>query len=247
MKALLYKSDFRKSELALFVALLAAVACSNPVSHIPEINPEQLMAKPVQHVPYEKTYKMVPYDLITVRFTYHPEQDPKGPIAIRPDGQIMLDGVGAVRAAGLTPEELGKEIAAKSSKRLRDPEVVVAVTTFAPRRIYVGGQVKAPGIVQFQGDITPIQAIFERGGFTTEAQVDSVILIRDAGGSEPIIGRINVNQGLEDGKPEKIRLATNDVLYVPMSGIGRADLWVKQHLRDILPVEIISWGAWGGS
>jgi protein involved in polysaccharide export with SLBB domain len=248
MKGNLTKKQFIvKAHFGLLIALLVIVACSNPVSHIPEINPEQLMAKPVQHTTYEQTYKMVPYDLITVRFTYHPEQDPKAPIAIRPDGQIMLDGVGAVRAAGLTPDELGKQIAEKSSKRLRDPEVVVAVTTFAPRRIYVGGQVKTPGIVQFQGDITPIQAIFDRGGFTGEAQIDSVILIRDAGGPEPIIGRININQGLEDGKPEKIRLVTNDVLYVPMSGIGRADLWVKQHLREIIPIEILGFGAWYGA
>jgi polysaccharide export outer membrane protein len=188
---------------------------------------------------------MAAYDQITVRFTYHPEQDPKMPISIRPDGNITLEGVGGIRAAGLTPEELGKEIAAKSSKRLRDPEVVVTVAQFAPRQVYVGGQVKQPGIVKFQGEMTPIQAIFDRGGFTNEAQVDSVILIRDAGGPEPIIGRINSNQSLEDGKPEKITLLTNDVIYVPMSGIGRADLWVKQHLRDIIPTEIFGIGAFG--
>jgi len=216
------------------------LGCSNPVAHIPELTAEQLVARPLQQKPYEQTYKMVPYDTITVRFPYHPEQDPKAPISIRPDGQISLDIVGSIQAAGRTPDQVAKEIAAKTSNRLRNPEVVVTVTQFAPRRIYVGGQVKQPGIVQFQGEITPIQAIFERGGFTTEAQMDSVILIRNAGGPEPIIGRINVNDGLESGQPEKISLVTNDVLYVPMSGIGRADLWVKQHLNDIMPTGLFS-------
>jgi polysaccharide export outer membrane protein len=228
-----------------FLALVLAIGCSNPVAHIPELNPQQLVAKPVTQPSYEQNYKMVPYDLITIRFPFHPEQDPKTPISIRPDGQISLDGVGSLQAAGLTPDELSKAIVAKTSNRLRNPEVVVTVTQFAPRKIYVGGQVKQPGIVQFQGDITPIQAIFDRGGFTPEAQVDSVILIRDAGGPEPIIGRINANQALEDGKPEKITLLTNDVIYVPMSGIGRADLWVKQHLRDIIPSELLGVGAYG--
>jgi len=232
----------------LMVAFLLIVACSNPVAHIPEINPDQLRARPVQDPPpTEQTYKLVPYDLITIRFTYHPEQDPKTPVVIRPDGNITLDGIGAVRAAGLTPEELGKELGVKSSRRLRNPEVLVTLTQFAPRRIYVGGQVKAPGVIQFQGEMTPLQAILDRGGFTSEAQLDSVILIRNTGGPEPIIGRINVIQGLEDGRPEKITLVTNDILYVPMSGIARADLWVKQHLRDILPYEIISWGAFAAS
>jgi polysaccharide export outer membrane protein len=230
------------------VAFLLIVACSNPVAHIPEINPDQLRARPVQDPPpTEQTYKLVPYDLITIRFTYHPEQDPKTPVVIRPDGNITLDGIGAVRAAGLTPEELGKELGMKSSRRLRNPEVLVTLTQFAPRRIYVGGQVRAPGVIQFQGEMTPLQAILDRGGFTSEAQLDSVILIRNTGGPEPIIGRINVIQGLEDGRPEKITLVTNDILYVPMSGIARADLWVKQHLRDILPYEIISWGAFAAS
>ena len=88
--------------------------------------------------------------------------------------------------------------------------------------------------------MTPLQAILDRGGFTDEAQKDSIILIRNTGGPEPIIGRINVVQGLEDGVPEKITLVTNDILYVPMSGIARADLWVKQHLRDILPAKLLT-------
>ena len=227
----------------LLVAFLVIVACSSPVAHIPEINPEQLRAKPINDPPpTERTYKMVPYDTIMVRFTYHPEQDPKAPVAVRPDGNITLDGIGSIRAAGLTPEELGKEIAAKSSKRLRDPEVIVTISQFAPRRVYVGGQVRNPGIVEFKGEMTPVQAIFDRGGFTDDAQKDSVILIRDTGGVEPIIGRINANQALESGVPEKITLVTNDVLYVPQSGIGRADLWVKQHLNDILPSGLIGMG-----
>src|SRR5215813_11989706 len=185
------------SRNVLLVVFLVIVACSNPVAHIPEINPEQLRAKPVKEPPpSEQTYKMVPYDQVTIRFTYHPEQDPKTPVTIRPDGNITLDGIGLVRAAGLTPEELGREIAAKSSKRLRNPEVLVTLTQFAQRKIYVGGQVKAPGVINFQGEMTPMQAILDRGGFTNEAQVDSVILIRDTGGAEPIIGRINVIQGL---------------------------------------------------
>jgi protein involved in polysaccharide export with SLBB domain len=235
------KNFIGNSPNLLLVASLVIVACSSPVAHIPELNPERLRATPA-HRPSEQTYRMVPYDSITVRFTYHPEQDPKGPISIQPDGQITLDATGAVQAAGRTPEELAKEIVAKSSTRLKNPEVLVTVAQFAPRKIYVGGQVNSPGIAQFQGEITPLQAILDRGGFNDQAQKDSVILIRNTGGPEPIIGRINIIQGLEDGVPEKITLLTNDILYVPMSGIARADLWVKQHLNDILPTGLIGLG-----
>ena len=188
METIRTKSSLRSWLATVLAALPLLIGCSNPVEHIPELKPEQLAGRPIQQQPYEQTYKMVPYDLIAIRFPFHPEQDPKAAISIRPDGQISLDGVGTLRAAGLTPDELSKEIVAKTSTRLRNPEVVVTVTQFAPRRIFVGGQVRTPGIVQFQGEITPIQAIFERGGFTTEAQMDSVVLIRNAGGQTLLSG-----------------------------------------------------------
>src|SRR5262249_33939475 len=141
------KGSIANSQNVLLVAVLVFFACSNPVSHIPEPNPEQLAKQVNQPPPTELTYKMVPYDVLTIRFTYHQERDPKTPVAIRPDGNITLDGIGSFRAAGLTPEELGKEIAAKSSTRLINPEVNVTVTQFAQRKIYVGGKVRAPGVV----------------------------------------------------------------------------------------------------
>ena len=67
-------------------------------------------------------------------------------------------------------------------------------------------------------NLTPMQAVFERGGFTTTAQVDSVILIRDAAAENPKIGRLNSTQAAEDGVPERVTLLDNDVIYVPMSG-----------------------------
>jgi protein involved in polysaccharide export with SLBB domain len=247
MKASSIKSYWLMISMAFSLTICFMLGCSSPASNIPELTPERLVAKPASLAPLEKTYKLVPYDTINVRFTYHPESDPKAPISIRPDGQIMLDGVGSIRAAGLTPEELGKEIATQSSKRLKNPEVIVTISQFTPRKIYVGGQVKTPGIVQFQGDMTPLQAIFDRGGFTPEAQIDSVILIRDTGAPEPVIGRINAMQSLEGGVPERISLLTNDVIYVPMSGISATNQWVKQHLREIMPIELLGLGYLFGS
>jgi protein involved in polysaccharide export with SLBB domain len=93
--------------------------------------------------------------------------------------------------------------------------------------------------------MTPVQAIFDRGGFTTTAQKDGVVIIRNAGSSNPIIGKIDLNMALESGLPEPITLLANDVIYVPMSGIGRVNEWVKQHLRDIIPAELLSLRPYG--
>lgn len=226
--------------IGLVVSLLFASGCGNPVANVPEFPTGNLAGVKPVYGPSAERYRLVPYDFINVKFTYHPEQDTKVALPIRPDGNISLEGIGSISAAGLTPEQLAKIITEKSSGRLKDPEVIVTIAQYAPRKIYVGGEVKAPGIVSLQEVMTPLQAIFDRGGFTTTAQVDSVILIRDAASGNPQIGRINVNQAMEEAIAEQVTLLPNDVLYVPRTGIGRATEWTRQHIRELIPWEILS-------
>jgi polysaccharide export outer membrane protein len=228
----------------LFLVVIAVVlfsACSNPVAHIPEFSRTNFV--PAGKIPGAVTsgqYKLIPYDQISIRFPFHPEQDPKaGTIPVQPDGNIFLDGVGAIKAAGMAPDELAKIIAEKSADRLRDPQVIVTIAAYAPRRVFVGGEVRSPGTVTMQDGMTPLQAIFDRGGFTPVAQMDSVILIRDAASADPQIGRLNLTDALENSTAERMILTANDVIYVPMSGVGRSILWVKQNIKDLIPWELM--------
>ena len=230
------------------LVLFFLTACSSPVAHLPEFRKSDVTTS--QSIPAIKGgvyYRIVPYDQIHVRFPYHPEQDPKTMILVQPDGNINLDAVGTIKAAGLTPDELGSVIVEKVSNRLRDPQVAVTVAQYAPRKVFVGGEVNQPGPVIIQEGMTPLQAIFDRGGFKDTAQRDGVVLIRDAGSESPQIGRIDLFTSLENGKPEVITLLTNDVIYVPMSGIGRVNTWIRQHLREILPMELIGAAGMAGS
>jgi protein involved in polysaccharide export with SLBB domain len=230
-------------KISIFAAFAALIfsACGNPVANIAEFPRADFV--PASKIPggvvVAGQYKLIPFDQISIRFPFHPEQDPKTAIAIQPDGNIVLDGVGAIKAAGTTPEELAKVIVQKTSDRLRDPQVVVTIVQYAPRRVFVGGEVKSPGTVTMQEGMTPLQAIFDRGGFTTSAQMDGVVLIRDAASADPQIGRLDLTQAMENGEAERLILAANDVIYVPMTGIGRSNLWVKQHIRDLIPWEIL--------
>lgn len=231
-----------KSSLLVAIAALVFSACGNPVSHIAEFPRSDFVpaSKIPGAVPAGGHYKLIPYDQISIRFPFHPEQDPKtASIPVQPDGNIFLDGVGAIQAAGLAPEELAKSIVQKSSDRLRDPQVVVTIVQYAPRKVFVGGEVKSPGVVSIQDGMTPLQAIFDRGGFTVNAQMDSVVLIRDAASADPQIGRMDLTQAMENAAAERIILTANDVLYVPMTGIGRSNLWVKQNIKDLIPWELL--------
>ena len=48
-----------------------------------------------------------------------------------------------------------------------------------------------------------------------------------------------IADGLENAAAERLILAANDVIYVPMTGVGRADLWVKQNIKDLIPWELV--------
>lgn len=228
--------------LSFLSSSLFILGCGNPVAHIPAFDRNDFaLAKPRHAAPGDASYRLVPYDQINVKFTYHPEEDSKVPLMIRPDGYITLESSELIKAVGLTPEQLAESVAEKTASRLKDPQVVVTVAQYAPRKVYVGGEVRSPGIVLVQDgrSLTPMQAIFERGGFTTAAQVDSVILIRDASSENPKIGRLNIDQAMEAGVPEPVTLLDNDSIYVPMSGIGRADVWVRQNIRELIPWELL--------
>src|SRR6266545_8389096 len=112
---------------ALTVYLGTLSACSNPVAHIAEFPTAGLTPSRGIFGLGGAQYKLIPYDQINVKFTYHPEHDSKLPIPIQPDGNITLDGVGTIQAAGLTPAELGKSIAVATATRMRYPVVVVTI------------------------------------------------------------------------------------------------------------------------
>ena len=238
------KSEMHMKIIYKILVIFSLTACSSPVAHLPEFRKADVtISQSIPAIRGGAYYRIVPYDQISVRFPYHPEQDPKAMVLVQPDGNVNLDAVGTIKAAGLTPDELGKLIVEKVANRLRDPQVAVTIVQYAPRKVFVGGEVNAPGPVLIQEGMTPMQAIFDRGGFKDTAQRDGVVLIRDGGSENPQIGRIDLFTSLENGTPEVITLLTNDVIYVPMTGIGRVNTWIRQHLREILPMELIGFGA----
>jgi protein involved in polysaccharide export with SLBB domain len=107
--------------------------------------------------------------------------------------------------------------------------------------------VQKPGTIPYRTGLSPLQAIIAVGGFQTSAQTDSIILVRAAGPDEKFITRkLNLAEVIADGVREPIYLAPHDVVYVPKTQIAEANLWVKQHITDLLPFLFPSVGATSG-
>jgi hypothetical protein len=85
----------------------------------------------------------------------------------------------------------------------------------------MSGETKSPGIVFVQDgrSLTLIQSIFERGGFTTTTQVDSMILITDAASDE-----MDNLEELSASSFFNINLTFEEILITPVTRSGRSKI-----------------------
>lgn len=180
----------------------------------------------------ENTYRLAPGDLIDVKFPYHPEENERVPV--RPDGRIGLQVIGDTMAAGLTVKELETVVTEKSSKTLRDPVVSIVIAQLAEHKVYVGGQVAKPGFVVYREGMTPLQAIVERGGFVDDANADQVLYISRVGNAVQS-QRLDLEAVMDGDSTEQIVMSPDDIIIVPRTFIGEADVWVDQWIRGLLP------------
>lgn len=98
---------------------------------------------------------------------------------IKEDGNITLQLIGTVKAAGKTVGELQKEIQnAYVPKYYRN--LVITVRS-EDRFFYVDGEVKLPNRYLYAGEQTVLKAITTAGGFTDYASKTRVVLTRVSG------------------------------------------------------------------
>jgi polysaccharide export outer membrane protein len=94
-------------------------------------------------------------------------------------GSISLPYINNVRAAGLTPGQLGREVeeAYRANKIYTNPNVTIIMQP-AARFVNVGGAVRSPMRVPFTEDMTLLAAINAAGGFNDFADQKRVRLLR---------------------------------------------------------------------
>lgn len=193
------------------------------------------MAAPAAPAPsdlQQYSYRLAPGDIIDIKFPFHPEENERVPV--RPDGMIDVQVVGDIAAGGLTVQELEDEIVRRASRTLRDPIVSVIIAQLAEHKVYVGGDVLRPGFVNYRDGLTPLQAVIERGGFTDTAKADQVLYITRIG-TEVQAQRLDLEAVVDGNSLEEIYMAPDDVVFVPKTWIGHADIWVDQWIRGLLP------------
>jgi len=188
-----------------------------------------------------REYRIHAGDELDVKFFFNPELNESLPV--RPDGKISLQLVGEVQAAGMTPTELDANLTRLYARELRQPVVNVIVRSFTGERVYVGGEVGRPGLVDLTAGMTASQAVFFSGGFLESAELDSVLLIRKGPQDAPVPIRLDLAQALRgEGLDGDIYLQPSDIVYVPRTWIASANLFIRQYIAGLLQFRGISLG-----
>lgn len=135
-------------------------------------------------------------------------------VPVRPDGRISVPLVGEIKAAGMTPLALRQSLTDGYREYVTAPEVAVLVKEIRSQKVFVTGEVAAPGSFDLQPKAKLMQIIAMAGGLTPYAK-GRVIILRDRGGRER---RYELDLGaiISGRRPQdNLTLQPGDTLVVP--------------------------------
>ena len=130
---------------------------------------------------------------------------------VSPDGKITLPLIKDIQAAGLTREELTRQLTEALSIKLVNPDVTTQLAQINSKKYYISGEVNRQGSFPLTAPITVFDALNGAGGFKEFARKDKVVIARGA-------KRIKFNyQEVLKGKrlEQNIILQNGDTIIVP--------------------------------
>lgn len=232
------------TSLALVLAL-GVSACAMPrvprmdllgvAEEVPPPNPRREFAD----IPYaswsdyEPDYRFYPGDEIELSLPSAPELSKT--VVVQPDGRIIAPLIGPVMAADRSAPELQAALHEAYSGQLLRPYVDV-IPKAAPLKVFVGGEVDKPGVIDLVGDGDALRAVIQAGGFRPSADRSKVIIIRRGPDGRAMMRHANLLRGLSNPETDLVPLRRFDIVYVPRSGVSSAGLWVQQYFRDLSPI-----------
>ncbi len=234
------------SSLLLAAVLVCFVPCAAETARAADDAMADSSAMDWSRVP---EYRLVPGDGLILNFGPPVEANPSAVSVrmqkVRPDGRISVFPVGDVVAAGRTVSELESELIKLLGAELKRPRVTVEVAEIAGNEVHVLGRVEHPGSIKAAPYMTVSQAVASAGGFKDDAASNSVLVFHRDGARTVRVLRLRLGEALKRGRLEAdLPLGRFDIVYVPRSGIGNINLFVKQFFTDnigMLNFALLGW------
>jgi len=168
----------------------------------------------------EKTtiYKIGPGDSLKVFVWGNPELS--SDVTVRPDGLITTPLVEDVRASGMTPTLLARELEKKLSLYVKSPKVTVTVTHFVGRYkelVRVVGQAAKPQSIPYRENMSVLDVVIAAGGLTEFAAGNRATLVR-VENDKKISIKVRLDDLIRDGDiSANVDIKPGDVLIIPES------------------------------
>ena len=156
---------------------------------------------------------------------------------VSPDGFVNVPLIGRTYVAGRTVASLQQELEQRASFYYQDADVNVRVNRYASKKIFVFGQVKAPGEYFYNGSNTVMNTL-ARAQPTPRADPSSISIVRpDENGELRARMTINLDHMIQTGDTTlNAVLQEGDIVYVPPTGIAKATISFEQLLMPFTPL-----------
>ena len=198
----------------LLLALGAAFAMVAPLGAAPE-NP---VGSEAGFAGRQPRYRIQPGDVLSFEFRFTPEYNQR--VKVEPDGYVALSGTDDLKVSGLSVDQVHSAAVEAFRGQLHEPVIKVGLEEFSAPGFIVGGEVRAPGRYELQGDVMLSEAIQIAGGFDASARTGQVLLFRRASEGWMESRQIDFNKVLQSGLNEDIRLRAGDMVFIPRSKMG---------------------------
>ncbi len=166
----------------------------------------------------KSTYKLTPLDVLNIKVFQEPDLDTVYKISA--DGNVVMPLIGQVSVAGLSISDAQSKIKELYEKDyLVHASVSIFVAEYAPRRVYVVGQVLRPGEVLFpvEEDLTISRAIANAGGVTRIAKKSAINVKRKLPDGTTRVFEIDLDAILNDRNVTDFPLKDGDTIDVKES------------------------------
>jgi protein involved in polysaccharide export with SLBB domain len=216
-------------------ALLALGACESAGGP-----PLSEMASRVNATLEPAAVVLAPGDRISVRFPYSPTWNQETEIA--GDGSSSFMAIGRLIVAGMSLGQLKDTLGQSYGRVFQDHELDVVLGARGARKIYVMGEVRAPGSFDLDPDrrLTLLEALAKAGGpLKQSAYLAHTYLSRwSASTGKQLHWTIDAREENWNGA-EPLYLQAYDVVWIPNTPIDDVGIWVDNYIRRLIPFPYI--------
>ena len=190
-------------------SITAVESNDNTIFKVARMRPERMLEE----------YRLMKYDTINIMAIGFPNGIGIDDVTVGVDGMARLPYTGNIKLVGLTLDEARDLIHARLSEYFKLPELNVYMKSYGPRKVYVMGNVNAPGVKNMGVDSMNVYAaIASAGGVDNKGRSKHIQLIRQIDGVL-YYREINLDAFVKKHDlSQNIELEDGDIIYVPDSG-----------------------------